>query len=453
MLLIVLFSRLLKPDKNSNVLNGGIIMNNGFETIAIHGGFDGDPSTGSRAVPIHRTSAYLFRDTEHAVKLFNLQEAGNIYTRLGNPTQDILEQRLAALEGGMAAVALASGTNAVFYAIINICSQGDEIAASKNLYGGTYTMFNDILPSYGIKTRFYDLNDDKSLDDAITEKTKLVFTETIGNPTLDVADLGKLSGAAHEAGLPLIVDNTFATPYLCRPIEHGADIVVHSLTKWIGGHGTGIGGIVVDSGKFDWTGGKFPLMTEPDSSYHGLRYALDLGDLNPVGYAVRMRLVPLRNLGGCISPDNAWMFLQGLETLALRMERHSWNALKAAEYLQAHQRVAWVRYPGLKDDPSGALARRYIGSPDGTDAFGGMVVFGIKGGRDAGSRFINSLKLFSHLANVGDAKSLAIHPASTTHSQLDLEALDAAGVGEDMIRLSIGIESIDDIIADLEQAL
>lgn len=427
--------------------------NNKFETIAIHGGFEGDPSTGSRAVPVHRTSAYLFRDTEHAANLFNLQEAGNIYTRLGNPTQGILEERAAALEGGMAAVAVASGTNAVFYAIINICAQGDEVAASKNLYGGSYTMLNDILPSYGIKTRFFDLNDEESLASAITDKTKLVYTETIGNPGLDVADLQSLADSAHAAGIPLVVDNTFATPYLCRPIEHGADIVVHSLTKWIGGHGTGIGGIVVDSGKFDWTGGKFPLMTEPDLSYHGLRYALDLGDMNPVGFAVRLRLVPLRNLGGCISPDNAWMFLQGLETLALRMERHSENAKKAAEYLQAHPGVAWVRYPGLKGDPSEKLADKYLGTPSGADAKGGMIVFGIKGGREAGSRFINSLKLFSHLANVGDAKSLAIHPASTTHSQLDADALEDAGVGEDLIRLSIGIESIDDIIADLEQAL
>ncbi|MDC7228060.1 MAG: O-acetylhomoserine aminocarboxypropyltransferase/cysteine synthase [Spirochaetales bacterium] len=425
----------------------------GFETISIHGGFTGDPSEASRAVPVHRTSAYLFKDTEHAANLFALQAPGNIYTRLGNPTQAVLEERTAALEGGAAAVALASGTNAVFYAIINICAQGDEVAASKNLYGGTYTMFNDILPSYGIKTRFFDLNDEESLNAAVTERTKLVFVETIGNPTLDVADLNILADRAHDAGIPLIVDNTFATPYLCRPIEHGADIVVHSLTKWIGGHGTGIGGIVVDSGKFDWSSGKFPLMTEPDSSYHGLRYAYDLGEMNAVGYAVRLRLVPLRNLGGCISPDNSWMFLQGFETLALRMQRHSENALKAAEILMKHDRVAWVRYPGLETDPSNELARKYLRNPQNGGGAGGMVVFGINGGRDAGSRFINSLKLFSHLANVGDAKSLAIHPASTTHSQLDAKALEDAGIGEDMIRLSIGIESIDDIIGDLKQAL
>ena len=430
------------------------MQNKKFETIAIHGGFSGDVSTGSRAVPVHRTAAYLFRDTEHAARLFNLEEAGNIYTRLGNPTQSVLEERMAALEGGAAAVALASGTNAIFYAVINICAQGDEIAASKNLYGGTYTMFNDILPSYGIKTKFFDLNNENSLQDAITDKTKLVFTETIGNPGLDVADLSSLAVSAHSAGLPLLVDNTFATPYLCRPIEHGADIVIHSLTKWIGGHGTGIGGIVIDSGKFDWRSGKFPLMTEPDSSYHGLRYALDLGDMNSIGYAMRLRLVPLRNLGGCISPDNVWMFLQGLETLALRMERHSENALKAAEFLQSHSGVSWVRYPGLENDASNPLARRVLGSPGGSfTGFGGMLVFGIKGGSAAGSVFINSLKLFSHLANVGDAKSLAVHPASTTHAQLDSSALKDAGVGEDLIRLSIGIESIDDIITDLKQAL
>ncbi len=425
----------------------------GFETISIHGGFQGDAATGSRAVPVYRSAAYLFRDTDHAARLFNLEESGNIYTRLGNPTQAVLEERVAALEGGSAAVALASGTNAIFYAVINICRQGDEIAASKNLYGGTYTMFNDILPSYGIKTNFFDLNDKENLQEAVTDKTKLVFTETIGNPGLDVADLKMLTDTAHSFGIPLVVDNTFATPYLCRPIEHGADIVVHSLTKWICGHGTGIGGIVVDSGRFDWSSGKFPLMTEPDSSYHGLRYALDLGDLNPVGYAVRLRLVPLRNLGGCIAPDNVWMFLQGLETLSLRMDRHSSNALKAAEFLQTHPAVSWVRYPGLASDKSFPVAQQLLKSPAGKPGFGGMVVFGINGGRTAGGKFVNSLKLFSHLANVGDAKSLAIHPASTTHSQLDAAALEAAGVGEDLIRLSVGIESEEDILADLDQAL
>lgn len=425
-----------------------------FETLAIHAGFAGDKETASRAVPVHRTSAYLFKDTDHAARLFSLQEPGNIYTRLGNPTQAVLEERIAALEGGAAAVALASGTNAIFYAVINICRVGDEIAASRHLYGGSFTMFKDILPDYGITTRFFDSGDQKSLEEAITDKTKLVFTESVGNPTLEVADLSRLAETAHGAGIPLMVDNTFPTPYLCRPMEHGADIVVHSLTKWIGGHGTGIGGVVVDGGRFDWTGGKFPAMTEPDPSYHGLRYALDLGDLNPLGYAVRLRLVPLRNLGGCLSPDNVWLFLQGLETLALRMERHSENALAAARFLKENPAVSWVRYPGLEDDPSHVHGKTYLGAPDGGfQGYGGMVVFGIKGGREEGSRFINSLKLFSHLANVGDAKSLAIHPASTTHSQLDAESLAKGGIGEDLIRLSIGIESSRDILSDLEQAL
>lgn len=426
----------------------------GFETLSLHAGFSGDSTTGSRAVPVHRTAAYLFKDTGHAARLFNLEEPGNIYTRLGNPTQEVLEQRMAALEGGAAAVALASGTNAIYYAVINLCAQGDEIAASRSLYGGTYTMFHDILPSFGITTRFFDLDDPAGLEGAFTDRTKAVFVETLGNPTLDVADLSRLAGIAHAHGVPLMVDNTFATPYLCRPIEHGADIVIHSLTKWIGGHGTGIGGVVVDAGKFDWTGGKFPLLTEPDPSYHGLRYALDLGPMNPIGYAMRLRLVPLRNLGGCLSPDNAWLFLQGLETLSLRMERHSENALRVAEYLDNHADVAWVRYPGLPSDPSHETARRILGSPDGTfTGFGGMVVFGIQGGKEAGSRFINALTVFSHLANVGDAKSLAIHPASTTHSQLDESALEAAGVGGDLIRLSVGIESIGDLLEDLKSAL
>ena len=426
----------------------------GFETLSLHAGFAGDPATASRAVPIHRTAAYLFKDTDHAARLFHLEELGNIYTRLGNPTQDILEQRMAALEGGSAAVALASGTNAIYYAIINICSQGDEIAASRSLYGGTYTMFSEILPAFGITIRFFDLEDPEGLTEAITDKTKAVFVETIGNPTLDVADIRGIADTAHSRGVPLMVDNTFATPYLCRPIEEGADIVIHSLTKWIGGHGTGIGGIVVDSGKFDWTGGRFPLLTEPDASYHGLRYALDLGPMNPIAYAMRLRLVPLRNLGGCISPDNVWIFLQGLETLALRMERHSDNALKVAEFLNNHPHVTWVRYPGLSTDPSYKAAEKLLGGPDnGFKGFGGMVVFGIKGGKEAGSRFINSLEVFSHLANVGDAKSLAIHPASTTHSQLNDSAQDAAGLGEDLVRLSVGIESLGDLLEDLKSAL
>ena len=428
--------------------------NLGFETLSLHAGYAGDPATGSRTVPVYRTAAYLFKDTGHAARLFGLEELGNIYTRLGNPTQEALEQRMAALEGGAAAVALASGTNAIHYAVINLCAAGDEIAASGSLYGGTYTMFNDILPSFGITTRFFDPQDPSSLKAALTGKTKLVFTETIGNPALDVADLAALSEAAHAHGVPLMVDNTFATPYLCRPLEHGADVVIHSLTKWIGGHGTAIGGVVVDGGRFDWTSGRFPLLTEPDSSYHGIRYALDLGPLNPVAYAMRLRLVPLRNLGGCISPDNAWLFLQGPETLALRMERHSENALKAARFLKDRPEGAWVRYPCLEDDPSHETARKILGAPGKKfTGFGGMVVFGIRGGREAGSRFIDELKLFSHLANVGDAKSLAIHPASTTHSQLSEEAMEAGGITSDLIRLSLGIESVEDILDDLDNAL
>ena len=427
---------------------------NRFETASIHAGHSGDPATGARAVPLYRSTAYLFRDTDHAARLFSLEEPGNIYSRLGNPTQEVLENRIAELEGGSAAVAVASGTNAVFYSIINICKAGDSIAASTNLYGGTYTMFNDILPDYGIKTHFFNPAEQGSLEEALSAGVKAVYTETIGNPALETADIAGLAEAAHSRNIPLIIDNTFATPFLCRPIEHGADIVIHSLTKWIGGAGTAIGGIVVDSGRFDWTKGDFPLLTEPDPSYHDIRYALDLGEMNSIAFALRLRLVPLRNLGGCISADNAWLFLQGLETLALRMQRHCENALKAAEFLEAHPNVSWVRYPGLPGDPSYVCAERFLSSPGGDfSGFGGMIVFGIKGGMESGRKFINSLDLFSHLANVGDAKSLAIHPASTTHSQLDTAALAAAGVSEDMIRLSIGIEHIDDILDDLKQAL
>ncbi|MCL5271450.1 MAG: aminotransferase class I/II-fold pyridoxal phosphate-dependent enzyme [bacterium] len=419
-----------------------------LETLCLHAGQEPDPVTMARAVPIYRTSSYVFRDTEHAANLFGLKEAGNIYTRLMNPTSDILEKRMAALEGGAAALALASGTSAVFYAVINICQAGDELVSAFNLYGGTYTMFDAILPQLGIRTRFADPNDLKSFEAAINEKTRMIFCEAIGNPGLDVADIEALAGVAHAHRLPLVVDSTFATPCLLRPIEHGADIVVHSLTKWLGGHGTGIGGIAVDSGKFDWTDPKFALYNEPDAGYHGLRYAHDLGDLNPLAFIVRMRLVPLRNLGACIAPDNSWMFLQGIETLPLRMERHCQNAMAVADYLQAHHLVEWVRYPGLVDDPTHPVARRYL-----KNGFGGMVVFGIHGGREAGSRFINSLELISHLANVGDAKSLAIHPATTTHSQLSDDQMSEAGIKPELIRLSIGLEHIDDILADLDRAL
>ncbi|HBD96470.1 MAG: O-acetylhomoserine aminocarboxypropyltransferase [Spirochaetes bacterium GWF1_31_7] len=419
-----------------------------FETLALHAGQKPDTDTLSRAVPIHRTSAYVFKNTEHAANLFALKEAGYIYTRLNNPTQDVLEQRIAALEGAPAALAIASGTSAIFYAIINILSQGDEIVSANNLYGGTYTMFNDILPQFGIKTVFVDPKNPENFKKAITSKTRAIFSETIGNPSLDVVDFEAIGKIAQEAEIPYIVDSTFTTPYLFNPLKHGANIVIHSLTKWIGGHGTGIGGIVVDGGNFNWKNPKFTLFNEPDNSYHGLRYAHDLGDLSAVAYIVRLRLVPLRNLGACLAPDNAWLFIQGLETLALRMERHSTNALRVAEYLKKHPKVEWVKYPGLKDDSSYQLASKYF-----KKGCGGMVVFGIKGGSVAGKKFIESTKIFSLLANVGDAKSLAIHPATTTHSQLTEEQQKESGIAPELVRLSIGIENIDDIIGDLEQAL
>jgi O-acetylhomoserine (thiol)-lyase len=418
-----------------------------FETLCLHAGQEPDPTTTSRGVAVHRTSSYVFKSTEHAADLFALKELGNIYTRIMNPTQDVLEQRVAALEGGAAALALSSGTSAVYYSIINLCAAGDEIVSANNLYGGTYTMFDSILPQFDIHVNFVDPRDPNNFEQAITEKTRGIFIETIGNPVLEFVDIDAVAEIAHKHNLPLIVDATFTSPYLLRCIDHGADIVINSLTKWMGGHGTGIGGIVVDAGKFDWTDSKFTLYNEPDSGYHGLRYAHDLGDLNPVAYIMRMRLVPLRNLGACISPDNAWIFLQGLETLPLRMERHCANALKVAKYLKSHSGVEWVRYPGLEDDPTHAVARKYL-----KNGFGGMVVFGIKGGSAAGSKFVESLRLFSHLANVGDAKSLVLHPSSTSHSQMNEEQQKASGLTPDLIRLSIGIEHVDDIIGDLEQA-
>ena len=420
----------------------------GLGTQCLHAGQEPDPTTMARAVPVYRTTAYAFRDTEHAANLFALKELGNIYTRLMNPTQDVLEKRVAALEGGAAALAVASGTSAIFYSIINICQAGDEIVSANTLYGGTYTMFKDILPQFGIKVNFVDPRNPENFRPAITENTKLVFCETVSNPGLEVSDLDEIAAIAHASGLPLIVDSTFTTPYLIRPLEHGADIVVHSLTKWLGGHGTGIGGIMVDSGKFDWASGKFPLMSEPDASYHGLRYAHDLGPLTPIAYTLRMRLVPLRNLGACIAPDNAWIFLQGIETLHLRMQRHCENAMAVAEFLLQHPEVEWVRYPGLETDKAHTVAKRYL-----KKGFGAMVVFGIKGGAEAGKKFIERLNLFSHLANVGDAKSLAIHPSSTTHSQLSEADLESAGIAPELIRLAIGIEDVDDIIGDLKQAL
>ena len=418
-------------------------------TQCLHAGYEtADATTHAHAVPLYRTAAYRFDSAEHASNLFALKELGNIYTRLMNPTTDVLEQRIAALEGGAAALALSSGTSAIFYSIINLAKSGDEIVSANNLYGGTYTQFNDILPSMGITVKLVDATDPKNYEAAITEKTKALYCEAVGNPLLELVDIQAIADIAHAHGLPLIVDSTFTSPALCRPLEHGADIVVHSLTKWIGGHGTALGGVVVDSGKFDWTTGKHPQLSDPDPSYHDISYANDLGDLAPLAYILRMRLVPLRNLGACISPDNAWMILQGIETLPLRMERHSQNGLAVAKHLQNHDQVEWVRQPALDGDPSNELAKKYL--PDGA---GGMVVFGIKGGIEAGKKFIENLKLFAHLANVGDARSLAIHPASTTHAQLTEEQQAAARISPDLIRLSVGLEHIDDILSDIDQAL
>jgi O-acetylhomoserine (thiol)-lyase len=420
-----------------------------FETLSLHAGYDPDPTTLARAVPIHRTASYVFRDSKHAADLFGLKELGNIYTRLMNPTTDVLEKRMAILDHGVGALGLASGTAAIYYSLINAIESGQEFVSARNLYGGTYTMFNDILPKFGITARFVDWHDPDAYRRAINDKTRAIFLETIGNPRLGVPDIEAVAAVAREAHIPLIVDSTFTTPYLCTPIDYGADVVVHSLTKWIGGHGTAIGGIVVDAGTFDWTDPKYRLFTEPEPSYFGIRFGKDLGNLQSLAYILRMRLVPLRNMGACISPDNSWMFLQGLETLSLRMERHCTNALAVAEFLADHPRVAWVRYPGLPSDRSNAEAKKYFRKGYG----GGVVAFGIKDNLEAADRFIDRLELFSHLANVGDAKSLAIHPAGTTHSQLTREQQDASDVSLDLIRLSVGIEDPEDIIADLKQAL
>ncbi|MGD0727302.1 MAG: O-acetylhomoserine aminocarboxypropyltransferase/cysteine synthase family protein [Spirochaetia bacterium] len=419
-----------------------------FETLALHGGQQVD-STTSRGVPIYRTSSYVFPSTERAANLFALKELGNIYTRIMNPTQDVLEQRVTLLEGGAASVALASGTAAVFNSIITLAQVGDEIVSANNLYGGTYTMFDAILPTLGITTKFVKHDDPKNFEKAITPKTRALFIETIGNPALDVTDIAAVAKVAHAHGLPLIVDATFTTPYLLRSIEYGADIVVNSLTKWLGGHGTGIGGIVTDAGKFDWKDKKFKLFNDPDPNYHGLHWASDLpAALAPIAFALRLRTVPLRNLGACISPDNAWIFLQGIESLPVRMERHCSNALLVAQWLKKHPKVSWVRYPGLLDDPTYPVASKYL-----KKGFGGMVVFGTKGGKQAGEKFIDSLKLISHLANVGDAKSLALHPASTSHSQLTEEQQREGGLTPELVRLSIGLEHVDDIKDDIDQAL
>jgi O-acetylhomoserine (thiol)-lyase len=419
-----------------------------FETLALHAGQPVD-ATQSRGVPVYRTSSYLFKNTEHAANLFALKELGNIYTRLMNPTTDVLEQRVTQLEGGAASVALASGTSAIFYTVITLAEAGDNIVSANNLYGGTYTQFDSILPKLGIDVTFVDPKDPSNFERAINEKTRALYIETIGNPVLDYTDVRAVAEVAHRNGLPLIVDATFTTPYLLKTIELGADIVINSLTKWLGGHGAGIGGIITDAGRFDWKAGRHPLFTEPDSNYHGLRWALDLPEpLAPIAFALRVRTVPLRNLGACISPDNSWLFIQGIETLPVRMVRHSENALKVAEHLRSHPKVTWVRYPGLKDDPSYTKA-----SKDLKNGFGGMVVFGVRGGYDAAVKIIDTISLFSHLANVGDAKSLILHPASTSHSQLTEEQQVQSGLSSDLIRLSVGLEHPDDLIAALDDAL
>jgi len=419
-----------------------------IETLALHGGNNPDLDNNSRAVPIYRTSSFIFKSTTQATNLFSLKEKGNIYSRLTNPTQKLLEERMALLEKGAGALALSSGTSAIFYSIINLCQAGDEIVSVNNLYGGTWTMFKNILPQFKIKVNLVDSKKIDQISKAITNKTKAIYAETIGNPLLDLVDLDKLAKIAQKHHLPLIVDSTFTTPALFRPIEHGANIVLHSLTKWLGGHGTGLGGIVIDAGNFDWTDQKFALFNKPEASYHGLKFAHDLGELNHLAYLLRMRLIPLRNLGACISPDNAWLFLQGIETLALRMERHSSNALKVANFLKKHKKVSWVKYPGLKNDPSYPLASKYL-----KNGFGGMIAFGLKGGYETAVNLIDNLNLFSHLANVGDVKSLILHPASTSHAQLSEDDKKQTGLTSDLIRLSIGIENIEDILDALEKGL
>ncbi|MND53403.1 Methionine gamma-lyase [compost metagenome] len=418
-----------------------------LETLAIHAGFSPDPTTRAVAVPIYQTTSFAFDDTQHGADLFDLKVAGNIYSRIMNPTNDVLEQRMAALEGGVGALAVASGMAAITYAIQTVAEAGDNIVSVAKLYGGTYNLLAHTLPRMGIHTRFAAHDDIAALEALIDARTKAVFCESIGNPAGNIVDIAALAEAAHRHGVPLIVDNTVATPVLCRPFEHGADIVVHSLTKYIGGHGTSIGGIVIDSGKFPWADNKerFALLNTPDPSYHGVTYTEAFG---PAAFIGRCRVVPLRNTGAALSPFNAFLILQGLETLALRMERHTENALKVARYLQAHEQVAWVKYAGLPDHPEHELAQRYTGGKPAS-----ILSFGIKGGQAAGARFIDALQLVVRLVNIGDAKSLACHPASTTHRQLNDEELEKAGVPRDMVRLSIGIEHSDDIIADLAQAL
>ncbi|HHU35747.1 MAG TPA: O-acetylhomoserine aminocarboxypropyltransferase/cysteine synthase [Treponema sp.] len=427
---------------------------NKIETIAVHGGQKPDPVSKARGMSVCRTTAYVFDSAEHASNLFALKELGFIYSRLGDPTSQILETRLAQMEGGSAAVVTSSGTSAVHYTALTLARAGDEIVAASNLYGGTHTMFKILLPDQGITVKFADSNRPDSFRDQITSKTRFLFVETMGNPALDMPDISALAKIAHEHHIPLVVDSTFTPPTLYRPIEDGADIVIHSLSKWIGGHGAAMGGAIIDSGKFDWKNSNVPLFNEPDGNYHGIRWAHDLPtELAPQAFALRFRTVPLRNLGACLSPDNSWIFLIGCETLHLRMERHNENAFAVARFLKKHPEISWVRYPGFEGDPSYTVASKQL-----KKGFGGMVVFGIKAGKgksatERGRKFIENLSLFSHVTNVGDTKSLATHPASTTHSQLTEEEQKATGLPPELIRLSIGIEHIDDIIADLEQAL
>lgn len=423
-----------------------------FGTNCLHAGQVPDPTTNSRAVPLYQTTSYVFNDTDHAANLFSLAEFGNIYTRLMNPTTDVLEKRLAALEGGSGALATASGQAAETLAILNIASVGDNIVSGTSLYGGTYNLFHYTLPKMGINVKFVNQDDPEAFKGAIDDKTKAVYLETIGNPRCDVPDFEAISGIAHEAGVPVMVDNTLASPFLCRPFEHGADIVLHSTTKFIGGHGTSIGGMIIEKGGFPWDNGRFPEMTEPDPSYHGLKIFEALSPLN-LAYILKARIQGLRDLGSAMSPFNAWMFLQGLETLHLRMERHCQNALAVAQFLESHEKVSWVNYSDLESHPSHTLAKKYL--PNGSGAVFG---FGIKGDtleeqKANGIKLINAVKLFSHLANVGDSKSLIIHPSSTTHQQLNLEEQASTGVTPDFIRLSIGTEDSEDIINDLKQAL
>ena len=417
----------------------------GFATRALHAGQQPDSETGSRAVPIYQTTSYVFEDTAHAAALFNLQRIGNIYTRIMNPTTAAFEERMASLERGVGALAVGSGQAAQLIAITSLLEAGDELVAAKTLYGGTYTQFDVTFRRMGIQTSFADPDDLDSFRRAITPRTRALYAETIGNPRINVLDIAALAAIAHEHNLPLVIDNTFASPYLCRPIEHGADIVVHSATKFIGGHGTSIGGIIVDSGRFPWNRGRFPQLLEPSKGYHGIRFYETFGDF---AYIMKARVEGLRDLGPALSPFNSFLFLQGLETLKLRMECHSRNTLAVAQFLETHPCVAWVSYPALPSSPYHVLARQYL--PRGA---GGVLAFGIRGGLEAGRRFIEALQLFSHLANIGDAKSLVIHPASTTHQQLSVEERLAGGISDDLIRLSVGLEEIEDILWDLNQAL